>query len=255
MYVRLAFAVASHLSADIILIDEILGVGDQEFRTKCLEKLVSASEDGRTVLIVSHQMTYLKKYCKSGIHLHSGRLMYHGSIEDTIQHYLSSHAESSHQQIHLRKDRKGDGRGIISALRLLDHAWHDCPVLHAGQELNIELRLESSHDVLPHVEIRIDCIDQLGHQWFVLNNNVSGTSIRYHPSGEVIICTIPKLPLNEGIYTFDISLFVENKLSDYVPFATRFTVEKGMFYDTGKLPSPTKGMLLDYHWKVNPKAQ
>ena len=254
MYVRLAFAVASHLRSDIILVDEILGVGDQEFRKKCLEKLVSSAEDGRTVLIVSHQMSYLRAYSQTGIHLHEGRIMFRGSIEDTISHYLSSFTEVVHEQIGKRTDRKGNGRCMVSSLRLTDQHGHDCIVLHSGQELNIEIGIESKEDVLEHAEIRIDWIDQMGHQWFVLNNTMTNDNVTFRPGKEKIICTIPKLPLNEGMYSFDISVFIGKDLADHVPAASQISVEKGIFYPTGRLPKPSKGILVDYHWSVKQRS-
>ncbi len=254
MYVRLAFAVASHLSTDIILIDEILGVGDQEFRKKCLEKLVSASEEGRTVLIVSHQMSYLRNYCRSGIYIREGKIAYAGKIEDTINHYLSTHTADQHTRIAYRKDRKGDGRCKISAFRVLDHLGEPCFILHAGQEIIIQIELQSTNEFISQIEIAIDWMDQLGHQWFVLNNNISSGTINLWPGREVINCRIPKLPLNEGIYSLDVSVYSQHKLCDAVQFAAQIQVEKGMFYSTAKLPNPSKGILIEYDWKVYAKS-
>ncbi len=250
MYVRLAFAVASHLTSDIILIDEILGTGDQEFRKKCLDKLLSASKEGRTAVIVSHQMSYLRTYCNTGIYIKDGRVHFRGTIEDTIADYISSHTNAHSEPIQNRRDRKGDGRCKIISLKLLDHDGHECIILHSGQELNFQIILQSSSDILPNPEVRIDCLDQFGQQWFVLNNTVSGTTGNFYPAKQVMTCTIKKLPLNEGYFSFDISVFVDNKLSDYVPFAMQAKVEKGIFYNTGKLPLPSKGLLVDYSWDV-----
>ena len=89
MYVRLAFAVAAHLESEILIVDEVLAVGDAEFQKKCLGKMGDVSKgEGRTVLFVSHNIGAVKTLCQKGIYLKNGLLNYEGEIEDTIYKYL-----------------------------------------------------------------------------------------------------------------------------------------------------------------------
>src|SRR5436853_252385 len=91
MYVRLAFAVAAHLNPDILLIDEVLSVGDAQFQKKSLGKMEDAStREGRTVLFVSHNMTSIESFCKRCIYLEEGRIAYDGETLDAIERYLSA---------------------------------------------------------------------------------------------------------------------------------------------------------------------
>jgi lipopolysaccharide transport system ATP-binding protein len=90
MYVRLAFAVAAHLEAEILVVDEVLAVGDTDFQKKCLGKMESISRDGRTILFVSHNLTAVKSLCNKGIVLSQGALTYSGSAEDAIEHYVGA---------------------------------------------------------------------------------------------------------------------------------------------------------------------
>lgn len=90
MYVRLAFAVAAHLEPEILIIDEVLAVGDAEFQKKCLGKMKQVAGAGRTVLFVSHNLTAVKSLCDSGIYLSQGQLVYKGDISECIDKYLSS---------------------------------------------------------------------------------------------------------------------------------------------------------------------
>jgi ABC-type polysaccharide/polyol phosphate transport system ATPase subunit len=89
MYVRLAFAVAAHLKPEILIVDEVLSVGDQEFQDKCLGKMRSVSESGRTVLFVSHNLLAVKQLCTKGIYLKNGRLLKIGTTKDIVEEYLN----------------------------------------------------------------------------------------------------------------------------------------------------------------------
>jgi lipopolysaccharide transport system ATP-binding protein len=90
MYVRLAFAVAAHLEAEILLVDEVLAVGDAQFQAKCLSRLQQAAGEGQTVLFVSHNMQALRRLCRGGLWIREGRLTERGEIGPVIDHYLAS---------------------------------------------------------------------------------------------------------------------------------------------------------------------
>jgi lipopolysaccharide transport system ATP-binding protein len=117
MYVRLAFSVAAHLEPEILVVDEVLAVGDAEFQKKCLGKMqdVSASE-GRTVLFVSHNMLAIQTLCNKGFVLNKGQLVYRGNNNDAINFYQSHAVTLPKDNLAVRKDRMGGG-----AIRLLPH--------------------------------------------------------------------------------------------------------------------------------------
>lgn len=94
MYVRLAFAVAAHLNPEILVVDEVLAVGDAEFQRKCLDKMNDVSAHGRTVLFVSHQLQSITSLCNKAVFLDAGGLRYHGSAEDTVAEYLRESARN-----------------------------------------------------------------------------------------------------------------------------------------------------------------
>lgn len=105
MYVRLAFAVAAHLETDILVIDEVLAVGDQEFQEKCLGKMKDVAGNGRTVLFVSHNMASMKSLCKKGILMERGTIKYQGTMQDTIQQYMVGMRSSAVMNIDLKENR------------------------------------------------------------------------------------------------------------------------------------------------------
>jgi lipopolysaccharide transport system ATP-binding protein len=123
MYVRLAFAVAAHLDPEILVIDEVLAVGDVEFQKKCLGKMGDVAKKGRTVLFVSHNMAAVQNLCAKGILLESGTIASAGPVEDVIGNYLAR----AHQAIQVEKgdltdwaDRSGNGRAKITRFDVLD---------------------------------------------------------------------------------------------------------------------------------------
>jgi len=95
MYIRLAFAVAAHLDSEILVVDEVLAVGDSDFQSKCLRKMREVARDGRTVIVVSHQLQTVSDLCSSAIYLSAGHLMIHGTVEEVLEEYKRSFARQA----------------------------------------------------------------------------------------------------------------------------------------------------------------
>src|SRR6202030_4871351 len=96
MYLRLAFAVAAHLEPEILIVDEVLAVGDAGFQKKCLGKMHEVRRGGRTVLFVSHNMAAVENLCERGLVLHQGKVVYHGPVKGAIRYYLDSLSVGPH---------------------------------------------------------------------------------------------------------------------------------------------------------------
>src|SRR5206468_621149 len=103
MYVRLAFAVAAHLEPEILIVDEVLAVGDAGFQAKCLRKMRSVAANGRTVVLVSHNMAAVENLCRSAICMANGRILTLGSSREAIASYLED-SENTQQQLMRRSD-------------------------------------------------------------------------------------------------------------------------------------------------------
>jgi lipopolysaccharide transport system ATP-binding protein len=110
MYVRLAFAVAAHLNPEILIVDEVLAVGDAEFQKKCLGAMKDVANSGRTVLFVSHQMQAINSLCTSGIYLDKGRIGYMGDVQTTIQHYMSVRQTQQLDAVAIKRPGSGEFR-------------------------------------------------------------------------------------------------------------------------------------------------
>jgi lipopolysaccharide transport system ATP-binding protein len=155
MYVRLAFAVAAHLESEILIVDEVLAVGDAEFQKKCLGKMGDISKgEGRTVLFVSHNMAAVQTLCNKGILIENGTIMHQGNINDTISKYLQGNAFSN-ELIHA-KGRKGNGKVKFKSVKVYGEDENESVV--SGKALNILFQLQNLEHIVSE-RIRLDILD------------------------------------------------------------------------------------------------
>ena len=148
MYVRLAFGVAAHLEPEILIVDEVLAVGDAEFQKKALGKMKDVSDkDGRTVLFVSHNMAAVKNLCSKGIYLKNGELYYQGTSGDTIKSYLGDTGGQMNTIIAERTDRIGTGKIKVIDIRLRSADGNIITEIMAGDYLKIEFVCEIQNGV------------------------------------------------------------------------------------------------------------
>ena len=248
MYLRLAFSVAAHLESSILLLDEVLGVGDLEFKRKSLAKLKETVNDGRTIIIVSHQLEVLRELCTQGVYLDQGRIKQTGKIDAVIDYYASDHEEKRGPDLAIRKDRQGNGKVMVAGIRFTDEAGQYIPEVHSGQFVKIQIQLSSAAPILHNLEIRLDVLDKTGQPWLVFSNHISDGMIDSSTGQPVLECIVPKFPLAEGHYVMNVSLNENRQRSDTIQDAFRFTVLPGNFYKTGRTPDFSKGVLVEYHW-------
>lgn len=249
MYVRLAFSVASHLEPDILLIDEVLAVGDQEFRKQCMDKMLDVSKQGRTIIMVSHQMSYLKDLCHTGVYLHAGSILFQGNMDDTINHYVNHYSDTKRTAVKERTDRRGTGAVKLTGFEILDQNGYPMYHIAAGSPVRFRMLLDINTVSAHNVVIQLEFIDIYGQLCFVANNSMSNHSIPTVDAPLTVECSVPKFPLNTGMYFINAGIYVSNELSDEVLNAIDIEVEPGLFYGTGKLPPPHKGLLVEYSWK------
>jgi lipopolysaccharide transport system ATP-binding protein len=132
MYVRLAFAIAAHLEPEILIVDEVLAVGDLAFQQKCLGKMSEVSQEGRTILFVSHNMAVVEKLCQRAIVLQNGRIDFQGDTEDAIHHYMNKMVEANKAEGHTfdlsgATDRRSHVGRLLKRLDL--YGTDDVPVI------------------------------------------------------------------------------------------------------------------------------
>jgi lipopolysaccharide transport system ATP-binding protein len=260
MYVRLAFAVAAHLEPEILVIDEVLAVGDAEFQKKCLGKMESSARyEGRTVLFVSHNIAAIESLCSSAILLSNGRLVAKGNTKSIVQEYLSGMRRSIASPLEERKDRKGSGVVRFTAISLADGRGQNLSTFQCGTEAMLVLEFEntSNREVKLRVALGID--NELGQRVVLLDSALLGKDIeRVTPGTGVLRVLMPKLCLLPGRYHFTIFSTASGSIVDWVKNAGAFDVEGGDYFGTGQLPADGQGLFVMSHSfqyeKASPKT-
>ena len=145
MYVRLAFAVAAHLEADILIVDEVLAVGDHQFQQKCIGKMQSITGEDRTLLFVSHNLGVLRSLCDRALCLEDGRLVEYGKSADVVSHYLERNSRSSSQGVIRFPRRQSEFEARIVQLRVLPvHKMGAPDILGFRDPFAVEIEIEAS---------------------------------------------------------------------------------------------------------------
>lgn len=248
MYVRLAFAVASHLEPDILLLDEVLAVGDQSFQLKSIARLMEASAMGRTIILVSHQMNQLRDLCTRGIFLYEGKVLFDGPMQEAIQAYSQLVEKVSGQNLEERSDRRGSGAIRATRIYILDENQNRVLYVKSGSETTICMEIKRMENLIHHLEIQLEFVDMFGQCCLVSNNQISGDHIELNEELTTITCHFPKFPLNAQRYSIHLSIRSGEDLYDEAYNALLLDVIPGPFYKTGKMPGANSGMLADYTW-------
>ena len=254
MYVRLAFAVAAHLETDILLVDEVLAVGDAAFQTKCRGKLSNVAKQGRTVIFVSHNMPSIMSVCDRTMLIHKGLLLADGPTNEVLDRYFDLAEEEVQVPLKNRTDRIGNQRLKFTGCKLKDSSGDVIPCALSGQDVTIAVSYESDNGAPVHdVRVVLELYGRFHESLFQLSTQIqSGDFSEIPPYGEILV-KIPHLPLQTERYSFDIYCTVDGEVSDYVQSAAVIAVEAGDFFGTGKLPQQGHGnYLLEHSWEVGP---
>lgn len=251
MYVRLAFAVAAHLDPEVLIVDEVLAVGDTNFQKKCLGKLNDVNKEGRTVVFVSHNMAMLTTLCKFGVVLDAGGIVYpKGDIGPAIDCYLGRVSETSRKLLSERSDRSGEGDIKIQELLILGENKSPQRAYLSGQKVEFHIRFRGC------VQRKYDNLSFAigiyhGHSVFVglLCNDLSCDALSFDGEEGVVVCGLDKLPLTRGTYILNVIIRENGVIQDWIQEAKVFEVENGDFFGTGKsVPESHGGVLMEQRW-------
>jgi lipopolysaccharide transport system ATP-binding protein len=252
MYVRLAFAVAAHLEPEILLVDEVLAVGDAAFQKKCLGKLGEVSKAGRTILFVSHNTAALLGLCNRGLLFERGKLTADGEIESVVHSYLKSLRANALSDLSNFSNREGKGRVRITSVAFEDESGNKIENGISGQPLIIKLNYQAAEsESLPNCRASIAFYDNLGQTLFNCSSElVIRDPITLASNGE-IRCVIPRLPLSQNNYLLSLFLEVNREIEDWIHQGAELPVVDGDFYGTGRLYPEGwrgKGVLVSHQW-------
>lgn len=253
MYMRLAFSVAAHLNPDILVIDEVLSVGDAQFQKKCLGKVEDVARRGRTVLFVSHNMAAVEHLCRRGVVLEQGRVIYAGDQTTAISRYLESVTKNLETDLRERADRFGSGEIRIVAIEIKDTSGSLLLNAMSGQDIDIYFHFETAPGYRQRSNVNVSFMmrTNLDVPVFLQHNLLTGTRWGKLPSAGAFVCRLPRLPLPPAAYRFGFSVMCDDAELDRIDDAGELSVIEGDFYGTGKVPMISHGCcLVDARWEM-----
>jgi lipopolysaccharide transport system ATP-binding protein len=253
MAVRLAFSVAAHLEPEILLVDEVLAVGDAAFQKKCIGKMEEVAEGGRTVIFVSHNMAAISALCTRGIWLDSGGVKADGPVQDVVQRYLTAvgELEGTKTDLKSRLDRGGDGRVRFTSFQIRDKDGNPLPAVVSGEAVDLILNYETPDEVDGTVSVHFWICDAFGTCLLTLSSVYTGEDFTNLPRSGEMILHIPRFPLREGRYFVDLGVDVDSVKADRVTRAVQLDVASGAFYPVQQPADASYGNLLcDHSWHL-----
>lgn len=250
MYVRLAFAVAAHLEPEILIIDEVLAVGDAEFQKKCLGKMDEVAKTGRTVLFVSHNMAAVKNLCTKGILIENGKVEFQGSIKDTIAKY--NEFQTNKKRCFDTSDYSLRKRGIHQIF--IESVAFDKYIYHPSDALKLEINIGNTDIEKYKIELSVFVFDELNNVLYQLSTYCKNTEIYYQKDTKYNF-NLAQIGLAPGVYKLGIWLSGNGIEQDYVDTDISLEIDSGSIYEnqTANLVSLVQK---DFQFSVdNSKAQ
>ena len=250
MTVRLGFAVAAHLDPEILVVDEVLAVGDAEFQKKAIGKMQDVSKgDGRTVLFVSHNMASIRALCKHGFLLENGMIKCSGDVEDVVNKYVSAHKSNLTEDLSIWGKREGDGRVRFQRVYVTDVDGNDLNTILTGSDVVFNF------DIYAKEKCEID----LGFSFFttedvMISNLYSGfqhITFKIEEGMHTISCMVKDFAFSSPELLIRGVINADKQLSDWPScHLAKINIEQGNFYNTGVLSSQTNLFLFKGFWSI-----
>jgi lipopolysaccharide transport system ATP-binding protein len=254
MQMRLAFSVAAHLEPEILIIDEVLSVGDADFQRKSLGRMEEASKEGRTVIFISHNLDTVLSLCDEAMLLHNGRVADMGAARDVVTTYVGESDTDIARSLRERQNRDGSGALRFTDIRLeRDGQMVDTPI--SGEACDIVVSYETpAREPLRKANFRLRICDPENYNPLLnLHPEAAGVSFDDLPASGEVRCRLERWPLAAGQYYVDVfAAAPAGQLLDFVQRAFDFTVVGGDFYGTGaEPPSDHRTVLVDQEWSLD----
>ena len=242
MYVRLAFAVAAHLDPEILLVDEVLAVGDVAFQKKCLGKMGDVAREGRTVLFVSHNMASIESLCSACLMFQSGRLEARGAPLEIMSRYVAAGVESgsSVRALVRHSGRRSHCVPAMTQVELRTEGGVPSAAIRMGAPLEIHVRYRANRPLRPVLGAIVKT--SYGAPVFCASDRFCDQLIFCDPLAcGTVICAIEKIPLMPGSYFIDLYLGDANGDFDVIHDAISFEVLPADVTGSGRLPPASAG--------------
>jgi lipopolysaccharide transport system ATP-binding protein len=251
MYVRLAFAVAAHLDPEVLLLDEVLAVGDQAFQQKCLRRIEEITSSGKTVLFVSHDVHSVARLCKYAIVIDDGQVMFQGEVGDAIERYMASEGLGGARTAARRGT--GDVRVRSATVSAAEGSGTE---LYSDQPLRVDIELEAHRSVRGRdLDVSILVGSSVGGYLTTLSTSVDPALVigdLHEGDSSTLTCFVDQLPLRSGTYHLSVSVTRPGELVDQVDQAADFTLLPSDFYGIGVVASEqlVGHVLVRHSWEL-----
>lgn len=256
MYLRLAFAVAAHLEPEILLMDEVLAVGDAAFQKKCLGKMGDVARSGRTVLFVSHNLPAVEKLCQKVAVIEGGRVSMQGDPIDCISYYLGA-AGNVRPSVDLSQVPRLDPRlrPVFTDLELTDRDGAPVAAVGCGETLELHLAYDAGAEI-SNPSFGIIISDAMGSPLFFLQTRSHLGLLERAPARGRLVCRMDATPLIPGDYLLTIGCLTGERQLDLLEHVASFSVEPRDYFGTGYLPHPLNGrVLVPAKWELEPDGE
>jgi lipopolysaccharide transport system ATP-binding protein len=252
MTTRLAFAVAAHLEPEILIIDEVLAVGDAAFQKKCLGKMGEVARAGRTVIFVSHNMAAVTALCRRGIYLEQGRLKAIGPIQEITEHYLRDALPSGGKSGF--RQAKPRGSGAVRFTDLTVGAGGIAGAAVCGEPMKVRFAYEADQDPVA-AQFVVNIYDGQQLRLLSLDSFTDTRLPQLYPRVGAVEIEIPAdFSFTPGRYTVELASLVNGEVGDHVPGALEFEVRDGDFFGNGRKSCNTSALLVKSQWMLEPPA-
>lgn len=253
MSVRLAFAVAAHLDPEILLIDEVLAVGDMAFQRKSLRKMQSiARDEGRTVVFVSHNMSAIDSLCNRVVLLEEGKVMAVGKPREIISEYITDFVPDDTPEVKENKIRSGNGKVKIIDFWMENKQGKRCVFVRSGDACSFVFKFECPNgESQKDVDMGFSVSTSMEQALFLHYSSFTRQEVRICPTKGRFAFKFVKMPLAKGKYGLNTRIMVGGEEADYVVGAASFVVENGDYYKAGAFVGQNHSpMYVDGNWEV-----
>jgi lipopolysaccharide transport system ATP-binding protein len=253
MKMRLAFSVAAHLQPEILIIDEVLSVGDIAFQEKCLGRMETAAGEGRTVVFISHNLAAIRGLCDRAVMLSGGRIAAEGNVNEVVDAYVGDILSETQLSLAERENRTGSGKLRYTDLRL-ERGGEVIDTPATGKDFDVVVGYETEDGKpLSHVNFGV-AITAQGDDKPIMNMYSETAGTRFHevPGRGEVRCHIDRCPLPAGQYFIDCWSDIHQNMLDALHRASDLTISGGDYYASGREQLGPRTVLVDHSWSLSP---
>jgi lipopolysaccharide transport system ATP-binding protein len=252
MYMRLAFAVAAHLEQEILIVDEVLAVGDAAFQEKCLGKMRGiAKGSGRTVFFVSHNLEAVQRLCDRAILLSEGRIVFDGPVRETVRHYLDHMQTGASRHINENAQHGGSGAFRLTSICMRDERGNLRSDFVAGEPLTIDVGY-MRNGRCRGMSLGVTIVNQLGIACTHMNTSDVGMDLDVVAERGHILCHISRNPFPVGEYSVSVIIGADDMAADDIPGCLSFQVIASRFFPSAKASECDliyRPVMVDHQWQ------